>query len=65
MEERNTQHRARWYVWADGAMIPRKAGMRGFWGYDVKCSCGWESRTGGGTRRYVNEKLEDHRNDSR
>jgi hypothetical protein len=37
--------------------------MRGTWpgGYDVVCSCGWESRTGGAIRRAVEDELFDHR----
>lgn len=57
-----TTHTVRWFVYvADGVMIPRESTMRGTWGYDVKCSCGWQSRLGGGTRRAVQEVLDDHR----
>ena len=62
-------HRARWFVYAGGGgtgvpltRIPHQATMRGSWpGYDVACSCGWESHTGGAGRRYVEGQLFDHR----
>ena len=57
-------HRATWFVWAGGQKMRREATMRGTWGYDVTCSCGWESRTGGATRRSVEDMLWDHRYDA-
>jgi hypothetical protein len=38
--------------------------MRGLWGYDVDCSCGWRTRTGGGTRRAVADELWFHRHEA-
>jgi predicted small metal-binding protein len=29
-------------------------------GYDVTCSCGWQSRTGGATRASVLRSIDDH-----
>ncbi len=56
-------HHIRWYVWAGDKKIPRTAKMRGTWGYDVVCtSCGWETRTGGGVRRYLEELIWLHKN---
>lgn len=63
-----SEHRVRWFVYT-GAVengkrerIPWQSTMRGFWpGYDVVCSCGWESRTGGATRTSVEDALLDHR----
>ena len=50
-------HRARWYVKtgvgsdSPTGWLPHTASMRGAWpGYDVECSCGWRSATGGGVR---------------
>jgi hypothetical protein len=64
--ETRLAHRATWYVYAwDGQghveRLRHTATMRGQWGYDVECSCGWSSRTGGATRRSVEDKLWDHR----
>jgi hypothetical protein len=69
-DETMREHRARWLVWAGPAggpreKIPHTANMRGHWpGWDVACSCGWESCTGGATRSYVASKLDDHRFDA-
>lgn len=57
-------HRATWFVWAGGVKMRRQATMRGFWGYDVTCSCGFKTRTGGATRRTVEDMLLDHRMDA-
>jgi hypothetical protein len=57
-----TDHRIRWYVYAGSERIPRTSGMRGLWGYDVTCSCGWETRTGGAVRRYIEDEVWTHKN---
>ena len=59
--ETKREHRARWFVYAGGERIPYQATMRGTWGYDVECSCGWKTRTGGATRRSVQDDLWYHR----
>lgn len=61
------EHRARWYVYGGGYGEPlvrmrHQATMRGHWpGYDVECSCGWKTRTGGAGRTHVEDLLWDHR----
>jgi hypothetical protein len=61
------EHRATWYAYAGGRgqllqKMRHTAQMRGHWaGYDVTCSCGWESHTGGATRGCVSGMLWDHR----
>lgn len=61
------KHRVRWFVWGWDpdtnvrAKIPRTSGMRGLWGYDASCSCGWETRTGGATRRSVERYVQRHK----
>lgn len=66
-DETMREHRARWFAYAGpyGERIPHTASMRlhGI-GYDVECSCGWESRTGGATRKSVAGMLDDHRYDA-
>ena len=58
-----TPHHVRWFVYTStGERIPRAASMRGQWpGYDAVCSCGWDSRTGGGLRRWVAELVAKHK----
>lgn len=59
-----TAHKARWYVYSGphGEIEPLDS-KRSYYGmgYDVKCSCGWESRTGGATRTSVHDALWTHR----
>lgn len=54
-------HRIRWYVYVNGYRFPRTSTMRGTWGYDVKCSCGWETRTGGAVERYIRDQVWLHK----
>lgn len=61
MTNTTATHRIRWYVYAGSERIPRTASMRGLWGYDVECSCGWETRTGGAVRRYIEEAIWMHK----
>jgi hypothetical protein len=62
-------HRIRWFAvdpsvpfGQEGHYIPKQETM--LWsnyGWDVKCSCGWESRTGGAIGASVRRDVEDHR----
>jgi hypothetical protein len=56
-------HRVRWWVYAGGERIPRTSTMRGRWDYDATCSCGWDSRSGGGVRSSIERAVADHRFD--
>ena len=65
---RITGHAIRWYVWAHDSQgraqrMPRESTMRGQWGYDVECECGWKSRTGGAVLRYVEGLVWNHKYD--
>jgi N6-adenosine-specific RNA methylase IME4 len=51
----------KWFVWAGNEKVPFESSMRGTWGFDAKCSCGWESRTGGGTRTWLKELVRKHK----
>lgn len=55
------QHRITWWVYAGGERIRRTAKMRGTWGYDATCSCGWETRTGGAVKRHVSNEIYFHK----
>lgn len=47
-------HRIRWFGISDGERIPRNRHMRDRdWGWDVECSCGWRTRTGGAIAAYI------------
>ena len=50
-----------WFVWAGGEKFPREASMRGYVGFDAKCSCGWETKSGGGVRSWIEQEVLDHK----
>lgn len=54
-------HRIRWFGIASGERIPRNPSMNGRdWGWDVSCSCGWETRTGGAIQERIREAVQHH-----
>lgn len=56
-----TAPKIQWYVIPDGGKrMPHTTNMRGRWGWDATCSCGWDSRTGGATKRSVKRAVADH-----
>ena len=62
--ETTTAHKVRWFVYTgvDRERIPKTATMRGWWpGYDVECSCGWKSETGGAIRSYIQREVWAHK----
>jgi len=64
-----SEHRIRWFarvpesLEAPDGYLPRSRGMRGAWPWDARCSCGWESRTGGAVESFVRRMVEEHRAD--
>lgn len=61
MTTNKVSHRVSWYVYVDGQRIRRTASMRGAWAYDVECSCGWYTRTGGAVKSYVDSLVWEHK----
>jgi hypothetical protein len=57
----DTKVTVKWFVYAGEEKIARNATMRGTWGYDAECSCGYETKTGGGVRTWVADLMEDHK----
>jgi hypothetical protein len=51
----------KWFVYSGEQKIRREATMRGAWGYEATCSCGWETKTGGGTYRSVLDDVISHK----
>lgn len=68
MSETRTAHTARdrisWWVYAGAERVRHTAQMRGTHNYDATCSCGWDSKTGGGLKRYVSELVQAHKNEA-
>jgi hypothetical protein len=60
-----TTHRVRWYARHPGHpqdWTPRTRNMvGGGWAWDVECTCGWASRTGGALQGYLRTVVEDHK----
>lgn len=61
MSSEQPEHKITWYVYAGTELIRRQATMRGTWGYEVKCSCGQESHTGGAVLSYLRQRVFDHK----
>jgi hypothetical protein len=61
MTTATAKHRISWWVYAGSEKIRHTARMRGTWGYDVTCSCGWETRTGGAVRRHIKDEIYLHK----
>jgi hypothetical protein len=49
------------FVYAGDEKIRHTSNMRGEWGYDFKCSCGFETKTGGAIYSYIREQIKDHK----
>lgn len=59
------EHRIKWFVvLPSGERLRHTAQMRGTWGYDVTCSCGWDSRVGGGTLTHIRDRVWEHKFDA-
>lgn len=54
-------HRISWFVYAGTERIPFRSTMRGAWGYDATCTCGWDSRTGGALKNAVRRDVDEHK----
>jgi hypothetical protein len=66
METTEQTHKIQWWAYARDGLggiekIRRSHSMRGTWGYDVTCSCGWESKTGGAIRSYIEREVWWHK----
>lgn len=63
------EHRIRHLVYGvpgdRSTLIPRESSMRGPWACEARCSCGWETRTGGAVRSYIDREVADHKLDVR
>lgn len=57
----DTKVTIKWFVYAGSEKIRYTSSMCGTWGYDAECSCGWQSRTGGATKRCVLEEVQSHK----
>ena len=51
----------KWFGVSMGERTPAVSTMRGTWGWDATCSCGWDSRTGGAIRSSVEQDVRLHK----
>lgn len=56
-------HTITWWVYAGSERIRKTKEMRGAWGHDATCSCGWGSNTGGATSGSVARDVREHKYD--
>jgi hypothetical protein len=57
----DTKVTIKWFVYAGEEKIAHNSTMRGTWGYDAECSCGWKTTTGGAVKSSVREDVELHK----
>ena len=57
----DTKVQIKWFVYAGDEKIAYQSSMRGTWGFDAECSCGWESRTGGAIKSCVISEVQLHK----
>jgi hypothetical protein len=51
----------KWFGVSQDVRVPANATMRGTWGWDAVCSCGWDSCTGGAIRSSVESDVQMHK----
>jgi hypothetical protein len=57
----DTKVRIKWFVYSGDEKIPYESSMRGTWGFDAECSCGWKTKTGGAIRSSVISEVQLHK----
>lgn len=57
----DTKVTIKWFVYASEEKMRYTSTMRGTWGYDAECSCGWATSTGGAIKRCVLEDVKLHK----
>jgi hypothetical protein len=57
----DTKVTIKWFVYAGEEKIRYTSTMRGTWGYDAECSCGWATKTGGAIKRSVLADVQMHK----
>jgi hypothetical protein len=57
----DTKVRIKWFVYSGDEKIPYESSMRGTWGFDAECSCGWKTVTGGAIKSCVIDEVQSHK----
>ena len=57
----DTKVTIKWFVYSMGEKFAHTSSMRGTWGWDAECSCGWKTTTGGAVKSSVQSDVELHK----
>ena len=57
----DTKVTIKWFVYDGNDKIRHNSTMRGNWGWDAECSCGWMTRTGGASKPFVQFEVDYHK----
>jgi hypothetical protein len=57
----DTKVTVKWFVYDGNDKIRHNSTMRGNWGWDAECSCGWMTRTGGASKPFVQFEVDYHK----
>jgi len=49
------------FVYAGDEKVRHTSHMAGEWGWDFECSCGYQSKTGGAIRSYIQNQIKEHK----
>jgi len=61
LEAGNDKVQIELFVYAGDEKIRHTSNMAGNWAWDFKCSCGFESKTGGAIRSYIQKTIKEHK----
>lgn len=51
----------KWFYYVNGQKYRMTKGMLDIKAWDVECSCGWKSSTGGGVKSWLDELVFEHK----
>ena len=57
----DTKAQIKWFYVVNGRKYRMVKGLIGNTAWDATCSCGWESRTGGGVKSWLDQMVFEHK----
>ena len=57
----DTKVTVKWFVYAGEEKIRYTSTMRGTWGYDAECSCGWSTGNSRTVYSYTQDEVNSHK----
>jgi hypothetical protein len=58
---KDSKAQIKWFYFVDGKKYRMVKGLIGVNAWDATCSCGWESRVGGGVKSYLDQLVFEHK----